>query len=775
MPFRFLFLVVLSGFLLLLSRASNCQSNARLALIPEPVAYTLHAGRFQWSAQSELWYPADQPDWALAANFWTGSTAAATGYTAHLKTFSTKSVGFQQNSIVLQPDPAIRHAEGYKLEVSTKGVIVRAQTAVGAFYGLQTLRQLFPPALFAPRLQTGTPWTAPACVVEDAPRFEYRGLHLDVGRHWFPVAFIKRYIDLLAAHKMNRFHWHLTEDQGWRIEIKKYPKLQSVAACRSGTLIGHFSDLPHRYDGQAYCHYYTQAEVREVVEYARQRFVTIVPEIEMPGHALAALTAYPELGCTGKSYSTARGWGVFDDVYCAGNEKVFTFLNDVLTEVCALFPGEYVHIGGDECPKTKWETCPKCQKRMQQEGMGEEYGLLQRYFVQRAAAMLAQHGKRLIGWDEILEGGLLVPDATVMSWRGTEGSIAAAQQGHDVIMTPTSHCYFDYYQGNPDLQPLAIGGYLPLEQVYGYEPVPEVLNAEQARHILGAQGNVWTEYLSEPNAVERMAYPRACALAEVVWSPRAKRNWPDFTRRLRTHFQRLDAANVPYSTAFYEVKAQFSAGELRLTAPNIPELPIVYTTDGSLPTPQSPRYTGPLELTRSSDIRCAVLDGQRLIQAGAFRFAVHQGSGRPYQLSKTPAKYKGTTPYALTDGLLGDLKSWTQWVGIIGTLDPVIDLGQARTIQQVRVQCLADHNAHIRLPRKIELWVSPDGVNFQQKSSELVQEAEKSPRIEQFTLKAPNTKCRFVKLVLSPYGTIPAGQPGAGSSAWLFADEVVVE
>ncbi|HNM28087.1 MAG TPA: family 20 glycosylhydrolase, partial [Saprospiraceae bacterium] len=340
--------------------------------------------------------------------------------------------------------------------------------------------------------------TAPCCTIADAPRFAYRGLHLDVGRHFFPVEYIKRYIDLMAFHKVNVFHWHLTDDQGWRIEIKKYPKLNTVAVCRDSTLIGHNADQPRRFDGKPYCGFYTQEEIKEVVAYARERFITIVPEIEMPGHALAALSAYPELGCTGGPYKAAGSWGVFEDVFCAGNDETFRFVEEVLAEVCALFPGPYVHVGGDECPKTRWKNCPKCQARMKAEGLKDEHEL-QSYFIRRAENILAAHGKKLIGWDEILEGGL-APSATVMSWRGTEGGIAAAREHHDVIMTPTSNCYLDYYQSkNVDNEPLAIGGYLPIEQVYAYEPVPDELTPEETRYILGVQANVWTEYIDTPD------------------------------------------------------------------------------------------------------------------------------------------------------------------------------------------------------------------------------------------------------------------------------------
>jgi hexosaminidase len=430
--------------------------------------------------------------------------------------------------------------EGYKLSINEKGVSISANTGAGLFYGVQSLFQLLPASSNKIEL--------PFVDIQDQPRFQWRGLHLDVARHFFPVDFIKKYIDAMAHFKLNTFHWHLTEDQGWRIEIKKYPKLQEIAAFRNETVIGHASTKkrngPATYDGKRHGGFYTQDEVREVVAYAAQRFITIVPEIEMPGHALAALTAYPHLGCTGGPYEVATTWGVFTDVFCAGKETTFQFLQDVLDEVVPLFPGTYIHIGGDECPKDNWKKCPHCQKRMKTEKLNDEHQL-QSYFIQRIEKHLNAKGKRIIGWDEILEGGL-APNAAVMSWRGEEGGIAAAQQNHDVVMTPTSWLYLDYYQDTAKTEPLAIGGFVPLSKVYSYEPLPSQLTAEQAKHILGVQANVWSEYMPDGKQVEYMVYPRAIALAEVAWSSKENKNYDDFVKRLRTNQHLLDDWKINY-------------------------------------------------------------------------------------------------------------------------------------------------------------------------------------------------------------------------------------
>jgi hexosaminidase len=394
------------------------------------------------------------------------------------------------------------------------------------------LLQLFPPAIESEEEVQGIPWTIPQLEIEDKPRFTWRGMHLDVSRHFMPKEFIKRYIDMISRYKMNIFHWHLTDDQGWRIEIKTYPKLTEIGSWRS-------------LNGNPYGGYYTQADIQEIVEYAQSRFVTVVPEIEMPGHAVAALAAYPEFSCTEEPFTVETTWGIFDGVYCAGDDNTFEFLENILSEVIEMFPGSYLHIGSDECPKKHWKQCPKCQARITTEGLKNEHEL-QSYFVKRIGEFLLSKNRHLIGWDEILEGGL-PPEATVMSWQGIKGGIKAAQLGYDAVMSPESHCYFDWYQSlDRQREPEAIGGYLPLEKVYAFEPVPSDLTAEQAKHILGAQGNVWTEYIKTPEHVEYMVLPRMCALAEVVWSDKQLRNLEDFLARLSLHYTRFDALGVNY-------------------------------------------------------------------------------------------------------------------------------------------------------------------------------------------------------------------------------------
>lgn len=446
--------------------------------------------------------------------------------------------------LVLDQKGTYKNKEAYKLLVEPQKVLIKAPAAAGLFYGIQSLLQLLPPEIFyddPTMVPQNIDWKIPAVEITDYPRYPYRGMHLDVARHFFPVSFIKKYIDLMALHKMNRFHWHLTDDQGWRIEIKRYPKLTGVGAWRDSTLVGHYGT--EKYDNKRYGGFYTQDEIREIVAYAQQRHVTIVPEIEMPGHASAALAAYPQLGCEpNKNYHPQPTWGIFEDIFCP-REKTFTFLENVLTEVIELFPGSYIHIGGDEAPKTVWENSAFTQQVMKREGLKNEHEL-QSYFITRIEKFLNKHGRQIIGWDEILEGGL-APNATVMSWRGIEGGIKAAKQHHNVIMTPASHLYLDYYQAKPfEAEPLAIGGYIPLERTYSYEPVPDQLTGEEAKYILGAQGNVWTEYMHSGNKVEYMAYPRASALAEVVWSPLKKRNWNDFLDRLQTHFKRFEFMEI---------------------------------------------------------------------------------------------------------------------------------------------------------------------------------------------------------------------------------------
>jgi hexosaminidase len=435
-------------------------------------------------------------------------------------------------SVALRPD-APEGAEAYRLDIAPERIEVSARDARGVFYGIQTLRQLV----------AASPKAVPAARIDDAPRFGYRGLHLDVGRHFFPVEFIKRYIDLLASFKLNTFHWHLTEDQGWRLEIKKYPKLTEVGAWRTETIVGHARRGPKGYDGTRHGGFYTQDQARDVVTYAKERGVTVLPEIEMPGHSLAALAAYPEHANVPGPFEVRTTWGISDEVF-SPRDATFTFLENVLREVMDIFPSEYIHIGGDEAPKKRWKESAEAQGIIKKEKLADE-DALQSWFVQRIERFLNANGRRLIGWDEILEGGL-APNATVMSWRGTAGGIAAAKQGHDVVMAPQADLYFDHYQADPEHEPLAIGGMTPIEDTYAYEPIAAELSGGEAKHVLGPEACVWTEYMPTGDEVEYMAYPRVLALAEIAWSPREARDWPSFEKRLPAGLRFLDRLGVKY-------------------------------------------------------------------------------------------------------------------------------------------------------------------------------------------------------------------------------------
>ncbi len=567
-------------------------------IMPEPANLMARPGVFELSAETSI-LATNEPGVAEVKRYFKGLISAATG-------FNLEEAG--NADIEFKLDQSITHPEAYQLSVSPDKVLLTAGSSAGLFYGVQTLRQLLPYQIEGEGSEN-VDWYIPAVEIEDEPRFSYRGMHLDVGRHFFPPEFIKEYIDLIAMHKMNTFHWHLTEDQGWRIEIKKYPRLTEVGAWRDGTLIGHLGNNPRKYDGERYGGFYTQEEVKEIVAYAAERHVTVIPEIELPGHSLAALAAYPGLGCTAGPFAVAQHWGVFEDIYCP-KEETFSFLEDVLTEVMALFPGKYIHIGGDEAPKSRWKASRVAQDVIRKEGLKDEFEL-QSYFIQRIEKFLNSKGRRIIGWDEILEGGL-APNATVMSWRGEAGGIEAAKEGHDVVMTPGSHCYFDFYQSRSPGEPLAIGGFTPLEKVYHYEPVPKELTPAEAKHVLGAQGNVWTEYMKTQEHVEYMILPRMTALSEVLWSSAKSRDWERFQEKLKKQYLRYDEleynyfVHYPDLTGFRENNAFVDQGVLEIDNP-IEGASVYITTDGSEPGISSTSYTGPVTVTEDTQFRIAAI------------------------------------------------------------------------------------------------------------------------------------------------------------------------
>jgi hexosaminidase len=514
--------------------------DAAVAIIPQPVSLTSRPGRFTITRQTVIWTDRVSADVARQLARY---LEPATGMTLRVQVGGSPPPG----SIALRRDRALKKRlgeEGYVLEIRPTRIIARAPEPAGLFYAVQTMRQLLPPEIFRDAPIGNVAWTLPAVSIEDYPRFPWRGAHLDVGRHFMPKEFVKKYIDLIALHKLNTFHWHLTEDQGWRIEIKQYPRLTEVGAWRKETIVGHqvrdrslwqFDKAPHG-------GFYTQEDAREIAAYGKARFVNVVPEIEMPGHAVAAIASYPELGVTGEPVEVATNWGIFSDILNADPATV-QFMQNVLGEVLQIFPSRYIHIGGDEADKAKWKASPRIQARIRELGVADEHEL-QSWFVRQMDAYLVAHGRRLVGWDEILEGGL-AENAVVMSWRGTQGGIAAARAGHDVIMAPESHTYLNYYQAQDQArEPLAHPGVLPLEKVYAFEPIPAELEPEYAKHILGAQAQIWTEYLPNPKNVEYQAFPRLTALAEVVWSPKDQRNYEGYLARLGAHQRRLEALDV---------------------------------------------------------------------------------------------------------------------------------------------------------------------------------------------------------------------------------------
>lgn len=505
-----------------------------ITLFPQPQHLETGDGQFVLNAETII-ITSEEAIGKLLVNY----LAPATGFELAIQPETEEDT----NTITLMlSDDAHDNVEGYHLTVTADRIAISAPRPEGLIFGIQTLRQLLPAAIVGDEVADDIEWSIPAVTITDAPAFTWRGLHLDVGRHMFPVDFIKKFIDLLAFYKCNTFHWHLTEDQGWRIEIKQYPKLTEISSQRAETPI---PANRHQGDGKPYGGFYTQDEVRDIVAYAAERHITVVPEIEMPGHVVAVLAAYPELGCVGEGYEVRTTWGIADDVFCAGKDAVFEFLQNVLTEVLDLFPSEFIHIGGDECPKVRWEVCPDCQARIKAEGLADEHEL-QSWFIRKMEAWLNERGRRLIGWDEILEGGL-APNATVMSWRGSQGGIDAANAGHDVVMSPNTYCYLDYYQGEDiDNEPSAIGGYLPLKNVYQFEVIPADIDPDKAHHILGGQGNVWTEYIPTSEQVEYMAYPRAVAIAEILWTHPDDRDYDAFEARLKKHLPYLDTMNVNY-------------------------------------------------------------------------------------------------------------------------------------------------------------------------------------------------------------------------------------
>ena len=705
------------------------------------------------------------------------------------KTLTVENGEARKNAINIVVDPSMK-TDAYDLTVEKNAVNIKGGSSKAVFYAMQSLRQMMPVGvengekMDRIRIQN--------VQIQDEPRLGYRGTMLDVCRHFFTVDEVKTFIDMLALHKLSVFHWHLTDDQGWRIEIKKYPKLTEVGSVRSRTLIGRDPggeyDENCKFDETPYGGYYTQDEIRDVVKYAADRGVTVIPEIDLPGHMLAALTAYPELGCTGGPYEVWGRWGVADDVLCPGREKTFEFLEGVLTEVMELFPSEYIHIGGDECPKVRWEKCPRCQAKIRQLGLkddgehtAEHY--LQSYVTDRIGKFLAQHGRRIIGWDEILEGRA-PSDAVVMSWRGSEGGIAAAKLGHDVIMTPNSHFYFDYYQSlDTDAEPFGIGGYIPMEQVYSYDPAFPELTPEQQKHILGVQANLWTEYVLSDEHLEYMLLPRLAALSEVQWCLPETKDWNRFIGSFRMDkiYSQLGyefAKHIFGVTASYAVDPEKGGVVMTLTTQG--GAPIRYTLDGSDPTASSPLYKAPVTIGKSCTFKAAALREGMQTPVYTRKFDFNKATGRRIALNAAPTlKYTYGGASLLVDGYRGGpVYSNGAWIGFLNEpLDVTIDMQGAKPYSAVTVESLVEKGEWVFPPSSVGVYLSDDGREFTEAALMSVpQETAGSPDgVKPFKVLFPETSARYLRVVARTVDPIPAWHGAAGQKAHMFVDEIIVE
>lgn len=682
-------------------------------------------------------------------------------------------------AICLTLDLSDDNAEAYKLIVNDKRVCISGASEAGVFYGIQTLRKSLPVA-------QDINVNLSAVEIYDKPRFAYRGAMLDVARHFYTVDEVKTFIDMLALHNINRFHWHLTDDQGWRIEIKKYPKLMSVASERKETVVGRwYSGI---YDGKSYGGYYTQDELRDVIDYAAKRHITIIPEVDLPGHMQAALTAYPELGCTGGPYEVRTIWGVSQDVLCVGNDFTLQFVKDVLSEVADIFPSEYIHIGGDECPKVRWEKCPKCQERIKSLGLKSDAKhtkeqRLQSYVIQEAAKYLKEKGKRIIGWTEILEGGL-VPDATLMSWIGESGGIEAAHQHHDVIMTPNTYLYFDYYQSKKvEDEPLAIGGYLPIEKTYNYEPMPKELTEEEQQYIKGVQANLWTEYIPVFSQVQYMVLPRLGAAAEVQWTDPSKKDYKDFLRRVPHLVAVYDCYGWNYATHVYDVNVDMKADTvnhvLNVQLSTMADDPIYYTLDGQDPTEKSLKYTKPFTIDQSVVLKTMAVHPDRTSKISVDTIRFNKATLKPVVLLQpNESRFSPDGPVVLVDGRNGNHSFDTgAWLTVAGNdLEAVINMQAETILSSASVHVYVRKDAWLFDARGFSVSVSSDNKNYKEVASQEYKQMQESDSdgIIEHELSFDPCKATYVKIKVISEKSMPDWHWDAGKVPFLLVDEIIL-
>lgn len=760
---------------LLMTACSNQPTTvANYEVVPMPLEInTTQQASFLLKSGVTVYYPAGNEKMQRNAEFLASYVKAQTGIELQVQAGEGGKGG-----IVLQLGLANDNPEAYQLKVDASQVVISSPSEAGVFYGIQTLRK-------AVDVAEGSNVELPAVEIKDQPRFGYRGMMLDVGRHFFSMDEIKTYIDMMALHNINRFHWHLSEDQGWRIEIKKYPKLTEIGSMRKETVIGHNSG---KYDGKPYGGFYTQEQAKEIVAYAAERYITVIPEIDLPGHMQAALAAYPELGCTGGPYEVWTQWGVSDNVLCAGNDQTIQFIKDVLAEIVEIFPSEYIHVGGDECPKVKWSTCPKCQARIKALGLKSDNKhtkeeRLQSYVIHEAEEFLNSKGRKMIGWDETLEGGL-APNATVMSWRGEAGGIEAAKQHHDVVMTPNTYLYFDYYQSkDTETEPMAIGGYLPIERVYSYEPMPKSLSPEEQKYIVGVQANLWTEYIPDFKQVQYMVLPRMAALSESQWCAPEKKNYEAFLQRVSRLVNIYAKNGWNYATHIFDVmldlKPNTETGTLDAVAHTIDNAPIYYTLDGSEPTTASEKYTDVIKIDKPCTLRTVAIrpSGSSKITKDEISFS--KSSMKPItMLQPINKQYEFSGATVLVDGMTGNMNYKTgRWIAFYtNDLEAVIDLKEATEISSMTLHTCVEKGDWIFDTRGITVSVSDDNQTFKEVASEAYPAMKESDPNQIYTheLKFDPVKTRYVKVKALSEQKIPSWHGGKGNPGFLFVDEIIL-
>ncbi len=767
--------LVFIAFLSLFSASMQAQ-RADFHVIPLPKEIkTTQAAPFELNKQTLICYPSGDKELRHNAEFLKQYISELTGLE-----LTVTNLPAQQHCIKLTRTLHSKNPEAYSIRVNSDIVLIEAASAAGSFYGIQTLRKALP---------TGTAQSIvlPATELKDYPRFSYRGAHLDVARHFVTPDSVRRFIDILALHNINNFHWHLTDDQGWRLEIKRYPRLTQIGAQREGTVIGHNSG---KYDEQPYGGYYTQKEVREILKYAAERHINVIPEIDLPGHMLAALAAYPELGCTGGPYKVWQQWGVSDDVLCAGNDKALEFIDGVLTEVARLFPSNLIHVGGDECPKTRWKACPKCQARIQALGLKDNERhtaeqQLQSYVINHAQQTLSKLGRQMIGWEETIEGGL-APGAWLMSWTGEGAGFEAASEHHKVVMSPCTYLYFDYYQSDDKTnEPDAAGGYLPIERVYNYEPIPASLSEDARPYIVGVQANCWTEYMPSFRQVEYMVLPRLAALSEIQWSASEQKNYADFIERLPHFIDTYRQLGYNFSRAVYrvhEASAPLSSQHtIKIQLSTIDNAPIHYTLDGSKPTLSSAIFRNQLLINQASTLRAAAFRpwGETPEVVRTYHFS--KATACSIKLLQEPhPSYRFSGPGLLVDGLWAEDTNFHSghWIGFCGNdLEAVIDLGKEQQISMARVRTCVEKGAWVFDARGFEIAVSTDAKDFRVVAhADYPAQTEDNPnQINHHSLNFPSTKARYVKVKVVSEHSIPDWHPGKGHPGFVFVDEIEVQ